>query len=127
MTGSGSGASASSGCSAPSSSASSPDSYISITMSDPPTSSPSTNSCGMVGQPDRPESSSRMRGSGRMSSAAYCTPSALSAPAVRAEKPQAGWWGTPFMKSITLFSWMAFSMKLRISSLVMPGLRVSRS
>ncbi len=73
----------------------------------------------MVGQPDSPESSSRMRGSGRMSSAAYWTPSALSAPAVRAEKPQAGWLGTPFMKSITLFSLMAFSMKERISSLVM--------
>ena len=55
-------------------------SYISVTMSQPPTSSPFTKSWGMVGQPDSAESSSRMRGSGRMSSAAYFTPSALSAP-----------------------------------------------
>ena len=59
-----------------------------------------------------------MRGSGRMSSAAYFTPSAFRAPDVRIEKPQAGCWGVPFMKSITLFSLMAFSMKPRISSLV---------
>ena len=87
-------------------------------MSAPPISSPSTNSCGMVGQPDSPESSWRMRGSGRMSSAAYWTPSALSAPAVRAENPQAGCWGVPFMKSITGFSSMALEMKSRISSSV---------
>ena len=54
-----------------------------------------------------------------MSSAAYFTPSAFSAPDVRAENPQAGWWGVPFMKSITLFSLIAFSMKPRISSFVM--------
>ena len=88
---------------------------------------PSTNSCGIVGQPERPDSSSRMRGSGRMSSAAYCTPSALSAPAVRAEKPQAGWSGVPFMNSITRFSSIACSMKSRISSFVTVSLRVSRS
>ena len=65
-----------------------------------------------------------MRGSGRMSSAAYFTPSAFSAPDVRIEKPQAGCWGVPFMKSITLFSLIAFSMKPRISSFVivrLPG------
>ena len=72
--------SSSSGCSTPSSSASSPDSNISMMMSEPPTSSLFTNSWGIVGQPDSPDSSSRMRGSGRMSSAAYWTPSALSAP-----------------------------------------------
>ena len=68
-----------------------------------------------------------MRGSGRMSSAAYCTPSALRAPAVRAEKPHAGWSGVPFMNSITRFSSIACWMKLRISSLVTVWLRVSRS
>ena len=47
-----------------------PDSYISRTMSQPPTSSPLTNSWGEVGQPDTFTSSSLMRGSGRMSSAA---------------------------------------------------------
>ena len=35
-------------------------------MSQPPTSVPSTNSCGIVGQPERAESTWRMRGSGRM-------------------------------------------------------------
>ena len=87
-------------------------------MSEPPTSSPSTNSCGMVGQPERPDSSSRIRGSGRMSSAAYFTPSAFSAPDARIENPQAGCWGVPFMKSITRFSLIAFSMKVLISSFV---------
>ena len=37
------------------------------------------------------------------------------------EKPQAGCWGVPFMKSITLFSLIAFSMKPRISSFVHGG------
>ena len=46
-------------------------SNISMTMSQPPTSSPLTKSWGIVGQPESPDSSSRMRGSGRMSSAAY--------------------------------------------------------
>ena len=50
--------------------ASSPDSYISVTMSQPPTSSPRTKSCGIVGQFDSADSSWRMRGSGRMSTAA---------------------------------------------------------
>ena len=54
----------------PSVSASSPDWYISETMSQPPTSSPSTNSCGIVGQLESAESSWRIRGSGRMSTAA---------------------------------------------------------
>ena len=96
-------------------------------MSDPPTSSLATNSWGIVGQPDRPDSSSRMRGSGRMSSAAYCTPSALRAPEARAENPHAGWLGVPFMNSITWFSSIACWMKSRISSLFTLSLRVSRS
>ena len=79
-----------SGCSTPSASASSPDSYISVTMSQPPTSSPSTKSCGIVGQFESAESSWRMRGSGRMSTAANGAPSACSAATVRAEKPHGG-------------------------------------
>ena len=63
------------GCSTPSAVASSPDSYISVTMSQPPTSSPLTNSWGMVGQLEIEDSSWRMRGSGRMSTAAYSAPS----------------------------------------------------
>jgi hypothetical protein len=88
-------------------------------MSQPPISSPSMKSCGIVGQFEIAESSWRMRGSGRMSSAAYSTPSALSAADVRIEKPHAGCSGTPFMNSITRFSSMAFWMKSRISSFVM--------
>ena len=56
--------------SSPSACCSSPDSYISVTMSQPPTSSPSMNSCGIVGQFERAESSWRMRGSGRTLTAA---------------------------------------------------------
>jgi hypothetical protein len=96
-------------------------------MSEPPISSPLKKSCGIVGQPESPESSSRMRGSGRMSSAAYLTPSAFNAPAVRAENPHAGWLGVPFMKSITSFSLIALSMKPRISSLVTLPLPGSKS
>ena len=55
-------------------------------MSDPPTSSPLTNSCGMVGQSDSELSSWRMRGSGRMSTAANGTSSAWSAAEARALK-----------------------------------------
>ena len=62
-----------------------------------------------------------------MSSAAYCTPSSLRAPEARIEKPHAGCCGVPFMKSITLFSLIAFSMKLRISSFVIVRLQGSGS
>ena len=71
----GASAGASAGASTPSASASSPDSYISVTMSQPPTSSPSTNSCGIVGQFESAVSSWRIRGSGRMSTAANGAPS----------------------------------------------------
>ena len=78
------------GSSTPSVCWSSPDSYISVTMSQPPTSSPSTNSCGIVGQLESAESSWRMRGSGRMSTAANGVPSDCRIATVRAEKPHAG-------------------------------------
>ena len=80
-------------------------------MSQPPTSSPRTNSCGIVGQFESAESSWRMRGSGRMSTAANGVPSASSACTVRAEKPQRGASGVPFMKRMTslsaIASWIA--------------------
>ena len=69
--------------SAPRTWASSPDSYISATMSAPPISSPLTKSCGIVGQLDSAESCWRMRGSGRMSTAANGVPTASSAATVR--------------------------------------------
>ena len=56
----------------------------------PPTSSPSTKSCGIVGQLEIAESSWRMRGSGRMSTAANGVPAACSAATVRAENPHVG-------------------------------------
>ena len=78
------------GRSTPRTCASSPVSYISVTMSQPPTSSPLTNSCGIVGQSESALSSWRMRGSGRMSTAANGASSACSAATVRAEKPHVG-------------------------------------
>jgi hypothetical protein len=96
-------------------------------MSQPPTSLPSTKSCGIVGHSEIAESSWRIRGSGRMSSAAYLTPSELSAADVRIEKPHAGWSGVPFMKSITGLSRIASSKNERISALVIRFLRESKS
>ena len=87
--------------------ASSPVSYISVTMSQPPTSSPLTNSCGIVGHLEIAESSWRMRGSGRMSTAAKRRLERLQHATVRAEKPQAGASGVPFMNRITSFSAIA--------------------
>src|SRR6185312_10328219 len=102
-------AGASSGCSTPSACASSPVSCISITMSQPPTSSPLTNSWGIVGQLDSADSSWRIRGSGRMSTAANGASSACNAATVRAEKPHIGCSGVPFMKRITGFDLIASS------------------
>src|SRR3954447_18025476 len=98
----------------PSVCASSPDSYISVTMSQPPTSSPLTNSWGIVGQLEIADSSWRMRGSGRTSTAAYGLPSASSAAAVRAEKPHIGCSGVPFMKRMTSCSPIASVMASRM-------------
>src|SRR5690348_8977322 len=94
-------------------------------MSQPPTSSPRTNSCGMVGQLDRAESSWRMRGSGRMSTAANSVPTASSVATVRAENPQRGASGVPFMKRMTSFSAMASWIASRIccSTVLMVDLR----
>src|SRR3954471_10578002 len=106
-------AGAASGGSTPSASYSSPLSYISLTMSQPPTSSPSTKSCGIVGQLDSADSSWRMRGSGRMSTAANGAPVDCRAATVRAEKPHAGISGVPFMKRMTRFSRIASAIASR--------------
>ena len=92
---------------APSGCWSSPDWYISVMMSQPPTSSPSTNSCGIVGQFESAESSWRIRGSGSTSTAANGWPTDCRIATVRAEKPHAGCSGVPFMNRITWFSEIA--------------------
>ena len=58
-----------------------------------------------------------------MSSAAYFTPSAFSAPEVRMEKPHAGCCGVPFMKSITLVLLDGVLDEALISSFVIVRLR----
>ena len=81
-------------------------------MSQPPTSSPRANSCGIVGQFEIALSSWRMRGSGRTSTAAYGAPSASSAATVRAEKPHIGCSGEPFMKRMISCSLIACADRL---------------
>src|SRR3954452_17406220 len=103
-----------SGASTPSVCASSPVSYISVTMSQPPTSSPLTNSWGIVGQLEIADSSWRMRGSGRTSTAAYGLPSASTAGARGAEKPHIGCSGVPFMKRMISSSPIASVMASRM-------------
>jgi hypothetical protein len=96
-------------------------------MSQPPTSSPSTNSWGIVGQFDSALSCSRIAGWGRMSTAANGVPSDCRAPTVRAENPQRGCSGVPFMKRITRFSSIAALMASRIcvfSSVMAPSYAV---
>src|SRR5437764_79760 len=117
---------AAAGASTPSVCASSPDSYISMMMSEPPTSSPLTNSCGTVGHCEIALSSWRMRGSGSTSTAANGTSSACRHAVARAEKPQAGASGTPFMKRITSLSRIASAIASRRGfsvSLISLGLR----
>ena len=109
---------ASAGGSTPRIWASSPASYISATMSAPPTSSPSTNSCGIVGQFEMADSSCRIRGSGRMSTAAKDAPSESRYCTVRAENPQRGCSGVPFMKRITSCSPIASVMASRMGLVV---------
>ena len=70
-------------------------------MSAPPISSPLTNTCGIVGQPEIAESSWRIAGSGRMSTAVTGAPAARSARSARSELPHMTNCGVPFMKSAT--------------------------
>src|SRR3954452_2025960 len=87
----------------------------SMTMSQPPTSCPSTKSCGIVGQPDFADRTWRIRGSGRMLIAPNSAPASRSASTVRWENPQAGASGVPFMKSMTRLLVMAWSIASAIS------------
>jgi hypothetical protein len=70
-------------------------------MSAPPISSPLTNTWGIVGQSDSPESSARMRGSGSTSTAVIGAPAPHSACSARRELPHAGISGVPLMKTAT--------------------------
>src|SRR5476649_3060324 len=76
---------------------SSPRWYISITMSQPPTSSPSTHSCGKVGQLAYFGISARISGFCKISTYAKRSPQAERACTACAEKPQLGNFGEPFM------------------------------
>jgi len=80
---------------------SSPDSAISITMSQPPISSPFTYSCGYVGQLLYVFSPCLTSSSWRISNVSYGTPVAVSASLTRRLKPQRGSCGLPFMKRST--------------------------
>jgi hypothetical protein len=73
----------------------------SSTMSAPPTSSPPTKTCGIVGQPESAESSWRIWGSGRMSTAVTGAPAARNASSARWELPHITNCGVPFMNSAT--------------------------
>ena len=66
-----------------------------------PINSPLTNTCGIVGQPDWAESSWRIAGSGRMSTAVTGAPARRNASSARRELPHIAICGVPFMKSAT--------------------------
>ena len=70
-------------------------------MSAPPTSSPLTKTCGIVGQPEISGSSCRIAGSGRMFTAVTGAPASRSARSARSELPHMTNCGVPFMKSVT--------------------------
>ena len=70
-------------------------------MSAPPISSPLTKTWGIVGQPETADSSWRIDGSGRMSTAVTGAPASRSARSARSELPHMTNCGVPFMKSVT--------------------------
>ena len=70
-------------------------------MSAPPTSSPLTNTCGMVGQPEIAERSSRICVSSSTSTAVIGAPARRSAPSARSELPHMIASGVPFMNRAT--------------------------
>src|SRR6187200_264429 len=84
-------------------------------MSAPPISSPRTKTCGIVGQLDTAESSCRIRGSGRTSTAVTGAPAARSASSAREEFPHMTNWGVPFMNRATSSDWITFSICSRSS------------
>ena len=84
------------------------------------------NSWGIVGQPGQARELLADARVGQDVERRVLDTESVEAPEVRMENPQAGCSGVPFMKSITLFSLIAFSMKSRISVLVI-GFSRSRS
>ena len=70
-------------------------------MSAPPISSPFTNTCGIVGQPESADSSCRICGSGSTSTVAIGAPESRSARNARSELPHITRSGVPFMKTAT--------------------------
>ena len=59
------------------------------------------NTCGIVGQPESCESSWRIAGSTRMSTAVTGAPASRSARRARSELPHMMNWGVPFMNRAT--------------------------
>ena len=92
-----------------------PDSASSCTMSAPPTSSPPTNTCGIVGQPESSDSAWRIAGSGRTFTAVTGAPASRSARSARSELPHMTNCGVPFMKSATGSFSITFLMLSEIS------------
>ena len=70
-------------------------------MSAPPISSPRTNTCGIVGQPETSDSSWRIAGSGRTFTAVTGAPASRSARSARSELPHMTNCGVPFMNRAT--------------------------
>src|SRR3954462_6488287 len=93
-------------------------------MSAPPTSSPLTKTCGIVGQPEISCSSCLMAGSGRMFTAVTGAPASRSARSARSEFPHMMNCGVPFMKIVTgsfsISCWIVV-----LSSLISPSRRDS--
>src|SRR5690606_19597478 len=81
---------------------SSPDSYISFMMSEPPMNSPFTYSCGTVGQFEKSLMPWRTSGSSStLTVAMLSTPQAFRIWMARPEKPHCGNCAVPFMNSTT--------------------------
>src|SRR4051794_19009769 len=93
-------------------------------MSAPPTSSPPMKTCGIVGHPDSDESSWRISGSGRTSTAVTGAPASRSARSARSELPHMTNCGVPFMKSTT-GSFSITCLIVSFSSLIGPSRRDS--
>jgi len=83
--------------------------HISIVVSQPPMNSPSTYTCGIVGQFEYDLMPSRRSGSASTLKPLKLVPSALRICTTVFEKPHCGWSGTPFMKTTTLFALTSFS------------------
>jgi len=105
---------------ADSASLSDPSADISSTMSQPPSSSPLTYSCGNVGQSEYVFSPCRTSSSPRMSKVRKGTPVACSASTTRRLNPQRASSALPFMKSSTPGAASSALMRA-VTSCVLPG------